>query len=132
MRGLFPECGATFTASDSEIRDEAERAASDVLAKVSLTESEDIQRVKLESIATGYSIVLPKYKKVEKLLARVRSVKWWRRQLRGRERVIEHAAIGAGFVDESAPYVSDMTFARFQERQRADRRFHKMAVNNIA
>lgn len=127
IHDLFPLNGASYIATDSELRDQAERVRAMAHERLTGTMPEDERRATLERVAEKFGVTLPKARDAKawsKLFARAQHTRWWLRQLRGRERVIEHAAIRCGFVNaRTAPYVSDMAFTRFEQKQRQALRF---------
>jgi hypothetical protein len=123
LKKLFGGRGLDYASDDSEIADEAEKAARLVRSKLPHFTSEAITRKLLGDVAARYDIDLPKIDKTEKLIARMSAEKWWRRQLRGRFRKIEAAAIATGFVHRQAGlYASDLTVNRRQKQRRKNAR----------
>lgn len=123
LRELFGGRGLDYAADDSEIVEDAERAARNVRSKLPHFTSEEITRQLLGNIAEQYAITLPKIDKIEKLIARMSAEKWWRRQLRNRFSKIEAAAIQTGFVHKRAGlYTSDETVKRRLKQKRKNAR----------
>jgi hypothetical protein len=123
---MFPANGATYTASDPEICEMAEQAAARVKHRITPRMGDAEKRAALDAICTEFGISIAHVKAGKpwvKLCRRIDGARWWRRQLRGRFRVIEHAAIRAGMVSERCPYISRMGMQRFEQEQRRAARF---------
>lgn len=116
---LFTGRGLSYAADDSEIRDTAEQAARHVRSKLKHCTSEEITVQVLSQAAQRYDIPVPLLDSLEKIVQRMSAEKWWRRQLRGRFRKIEAAAIRTGFVHRRAGlYASDETVNRRIKQKR--------------
>lgn len=119
LQGLFGGRGLDYSADDSEIVAEAEKAAHNVRGKLPYCTNDAITLKLLTIVAERYDIALPKIDKIEKIVARMSAEKWWRRQFRNRFRMIEKAAIQTGFVHKRAGlYASDETVNRRQKQRR--------------
>lgn len=114
---LFPDVGLPYHATDDEITAEAEKAANSVRAKLRVHCGDRARRELLHRIATRYRVPLPRFERLESVAARMQEAPWWRRALRRRFQIVEHAAIRAGCVHRhAAPYVSDEAFRRHQRQ----------------
>lgn len=120
---LFGGRGLGYAADDSEIVAEAEKAAKNVRSKLPHCTDDTITIKLLGAVAERYDIALPKFDKIEMLVARMSAEKWWRRQFRNRFRMIEKAAIQSGFVHKRAGlYVSDEAVNRHMKQKRKNAR----------
>lgn len=116
---LFPETGLPFHATDDEITDAAERAVKNLRGRLKAKVSDGDLLALLARAARRYRIEMPHCKSISGTLSRMLDEAWWRRALRKRFRVVEHAAIKAGCVHRrAAPYISDEAFGRHQRHQR--------------
>ena len=112
---LFPENGLPFHATADEIADAAERAVRHLHARLRPGMTEPELLATLERIAHRYGVDLPGCATLAGQRARMLDVAWWRRAIRKRFQIIEHAAIKAGCVHKrAAPYVSDEAMRRNQ------------------
>ncbi|MCW2573567.1 MAG: replication endonuclease [Frankiales bacterium] len=114
---LFPDVGLPFHATDDEIADAADKAAGNVRVRLRLQNDDAARLQVLERAARRYRVALPRCEHVSNMVSRMREPTWWRRALRRRFQVVEHAAIRAGCVHRhAAPYVSDEAFRRHQRQ----------------
>lgn len=116
---LVPENGLPLHATDDEISDAAEQAVKNLRGRLKAGGSEDDLLALLSRTVRRYRIEMPRCKSMAGTLSRMLDEAWWRRALRKRFRVVEHAAIKAGCVHRrAAPYISDEAFKRHQRHQR--------------
>lgn len=112
---LFPDTGLPFHASDDEIADAAERAVANLHARLRPEEGAQAILATLARTAKRYHVELPVCDTLRGKLARMLEAAWWRRALRKRFQIVEHAAIKAGCVHRhAAPYVTDEALRRHQ------------------
>lgn len=103
--------------SDNELHDHALQAATavrrlDLQWLASGATEPDIKR-RLRQVAKHHSVEPPDKRELQQLLNRFKDPAWWRRALRKRFRLLEHAAIRSGQVHERAsPYVSGKALRR--------------------
>lgn len=118
---LFHNTALPFDATDDEIVDAAERAVKHASERIRLYERAGIEKViaALERIAHRYRVDMPNCKTQRGLIARMLEKSWWRRALRKRFQIVEHAAIRAGCIHKrAAPYVSDEAMRRHERHAR--------------
>lgn len=118
---LFPDAALPFDATDDEIADAAERAVRRVRERIRLHEAAGQETViaAMTRVAHRYRVEPPRCNTVAGVIARMTDAAWWRRALRKRFQVVEHAAIRAGCVHRrAAPYVSDEAYRRHERHAR--------------
>lgn len=118
---LFHETALPFDASDDAIADAAEKVALHVRGRVAMLQAAGEQRLReaLTRVVKRYGVGMPHAKTLPGVIARMTDKAWWRRALRKRFQVVEHAAIRAGCVHRrAAPYVSDEAYRRHERHAR--------------
>lgn len=127
---LLLEIGESFhdnrlnpAATDSEIRDEATRAAGKAWSLATRYKEEKAICEALLRLADSYQIAPPKEQDFGKLFNRMTNAQWWRRKLRKRFQKTEETLIKIGFVHKhAAAYISDEAYSRFESKQRCTAR----------
>lgn len=121
-------------ASASDVKDEADKAAREARERIRLHQSDAEARVNaLRRLCENYGVHPPRVKHVSQVAARLSGPEWWRRSLRNRFRIAEHAAIKAGLVHaHRAPYVSDEALARHEQQgRRIARMMERLEIFNL-
>ena len=119
MPEMYPGKGLSFTASDDEIAEHAERAAAHVRERLRVDATEAENLAALARIAERYCVRTADCKTFAGIVARMRDTRWWRRALRKRFQIVEHCAVRAGLVHRrAAEYVSDEAMHRHERHAR--------------
>lgn len=117
----LPRLAALYDRTDSDIGDQAERAAQSVQRLFdawTLTGSpDDFVKAKLRTIAKRHAVRLPNKASVREIINRMCDPAWWRRALRGRFKAVELHQIQTGAVHRRAsPYASAKALKRHQKQ----------------
>jgi hypothetical protein len=111
--------GLPFDATEDEIAEAAECAVRNLRARMRAEHGEPQTLALLGRTAKRYHVEVPACRSLLGKLARMLDAAWWRRALRKRFRVAEHAAIKAGCVHQNAArYVSDQAMRRHERHTR--------------
>lgn len=112
---LFLDTALPFDATEDDIAEAAIQAARHVRCRIRMNQPGGDVAVwaALGRVARRYQVKLPATKALAGTIARMTDKAWWRRALRKRFQMVEHAAIKAGYVHKrAASYVSDEAMRR--------------------
>jgi hypothetical protein len=112
-----------FDLSDDELAAAAKKAAKSVEHLVGMWQARNITQADqlhtLRRLARRHRVEAPAKQGLHATINRMCEPAWWRRALRRRFRLVEHAAIIAGRVhNRASPYVSDSAARRFERNRK--------------
>jgi hypothetical protein len=120
---LFTTDQLAFSATDDDITDAAEKAVRQTKERLMRSADEATQRAALQRLVERYRVSMPAFDDLPRIIARMTAARWWRKALRRRFRIVEAAAIRAGFVHRRAGvYVSDEAYRRHERQRRKNAR----------
>ena len=123
LSDLFPAHKLNYAAEESEIEILAPKKAKTARERIASASNPGEAVTRLERLAQRYGISMPHCNEPGQIIARMSSVRWWKRALRKRFRNCESSAIQAGLVHSRAGcYVSDVAHNRRQSQIRRNAR----------